>query len=405
MKFSYTAKTQRGDVQTGVIEAGSRETAVSTLQGYGFIVMRLEEEVIVPWQEKILSFFQRVRVQELAMFTRQFATLLEAQVPLTDALRTLFTQTRNTFLKESIFDVLSDVEGGAALSQTFEKHAKVFSQFYVQMVRSAEITGRLQEVFVYLADYLESQAKLNSRVKSAMIYPVFIFGLFAVVVGVMVVFVIPQLGTIFEEVDVDFSQLPFATRILFSLGDFAPKYGVSFLVMILVGGFVFREYFSSDEGRNVLDLALFRVPIVGGLARKIYLTRFAETTSVMISGDIPIAQSLEIAADVVGNIRYQTILKGSADAIRRGELVSESLSRYPEDFPPIVTQMIAVGEKTGRLDELLRRVAQFHASEIERAMANLTELLQPIMIVILGVFVGLLIGAIILPLYRLAQAF
>lgn len=405
MKFKYTAKTQRGEFQAGEIEAGSRETAISTLQGYSLVILRLEEERLVPWYGNLLAVFERVSVKELAMFTRQFATLLEAQVPLTDSLRTLFAQTTNVFLKEALFDVLSDVEAGAAISQAFSRHERIFSQFYVQMVRSAEITGRLQEVFLYLADYLESQAQLSARIKGAMIYPIFIFGLFAIVVAVMVGFVLPQLANVFRDAGVSFSQLPLTTQFLFRLGEFVPTYGPVVVVMLLVGGITVRFYLASPEGRNILDLFLFKIPVISDLARKIYLTRFAETTSVMIAGDIPIAQALEVTAEVVGNPRYQAILRGAADAVRRGELISDHLGRYPYDFPPLVTQMVSIGEKTGRIDDLLRRAAQFYSHEIERAMANLTELLQPVMIVILGIFVGLLIGAIILPIYQLAQTF
>lgn len=405
MKFLYTAKTQQGELQSGVMEAGSRETAIATLQGYGLVVLRLEEEAEATWYTRLLSSFRKVSVRDLSVFTRQFATLLEAQVPLTDSLRTLFSQTTNVFLKEAVFDVISDVEGGAALSQAFSQHPRIFSQFYVQMVRSAEITGRLQEVFSYLADYLESQARLNARVRSAMLYPVFIFGLFAVVAGVMVGFVLPQLAQVFRDAGVDFATLPPVTRFLFGLGNFAPTYGPVTLVVLIMSYFAIKVYFSTPEGQDVLAIFLFRIPLVGSLSRQIYLARFAETTSVMISGDIPIAQAIEIAAQVVGNSRYRQILDSAAEGVRRGELISESLNRYPDDFPPLVTQMIAIGEKTGRIDDLLRRASKFYGQEIERAMSNVTELLQPILIVILGVFVGLLISAVILPIYQLAQTF
>lgn len=405
MKFTYTAKNQRGELQSGLVEAGSRDAAVATLQGYGLVVLRLQEEVILPWYLKLFGGVGRVSLKELAIFTRQFATLLEAQVPLVDSLRTMFQQTENVYLKEAIFDVISDVEAGAALSQAFSKHEGIFSRFYIQMVKSAEITGRLQEVFNYLADYYENQASLVSRIKGALIYPAFVFVLFVLVIAIMLTVVIPQLSRILEETGVEPGTLPLMTRFLFGLGDFSKNYGWVALVMILAGVWALRLYFRSEEGRTLIEMSVLSIPIVGELAKRVYLARFSETVSVMISGDIPVAQALEVGGEVVGNISYHETVEEVADAVRRGELISEALGRYPDKFPPLVTQMVAIGERTGRLDQLLGRAAKFYTREVEESLSSLTELLQPILIVILGVFVGLLIGAIILPIYQIAQTF
>jgi type IV pilus assembly protein PilC len=405
MKFLYTAKTEKGEVQTGVIEAGSREGALKTLQGFGLVVLQLREEKERPFYENIFGGLRRVGIRDVAIFTRQLATLLQAEVSLVDALRTMFRQTRNPYLKEAVFDVLSDVEAGASLSQAFSRHEVIFSQFFVAMVRSAEITGRLQEVFAYLADYLETQSALSSKIRGAMIYPAFVLALFLLVIAVMVLVVIPQLKLIFVESGLEFSRLPIVTRILFGLGDFVRKYGLAVVLSVLAGVFAIRSYFKSEEGKMLFDLAVLRLPYFGDIARKIYLARFAETTSVMIKGDIPVAQALEIAGDVVGNTQYRYLIFEAVEAVRRGELISQALERSEREFPALVTQMIAIGEKTGRLDELTHRVSEFYSREVERILANATELIQPILIVVLGIFVGLLIGAIILPIYQLAQTF
>lgn len=406
MKFNYTAKDQRGEVQSGVVEANSRDTAIATLQGSGLVILRLEEEVEVPWY---LKFFQRfgrkANVKELSLFTRQFATLLEAQVPLVDSLRTMFQQIENVALKEAVFEVISSVEAGETLSQAFARHEGIFSRFYVQMVRSAEITGRLQEVFIYLADYYESQSSLTAKVRGALVYPAFVLVLFGIVVTVIVTTVIPQLSRIILELEVEPSTLPIMTQVLFGLSSFLANYGwVAAIVAITsIAGISF--YFQSDEGRALIESWILILPLTKELARRVYLTRFAETLSVMISGDIPVAQALEISGDVVGNVWYQEAIHESAEAVRRGELISEALSRFPERFPPLIIQMVAIGERTGRVDELLSRAAKFFAKELERGLAAITELIQPALILVLGVFVALLIGAVIFPIYQIAQTF
>ncbi len=404
MKFLYTAKTQKGEIQSGVIEASSQEGAISTLQGFGLVVLHLAEERERPLFERILGGFRKVSIKDLSIFTRQLATLLEAEVPLVDALRTMFQQTRNVYLKEAVFDVLSDVEAGVSLSQAFSRHEVIFSQFFVQMVRSAEITGRLQEVFSYLAGYLETQNQLNSKIRGALIYPAFVFVLFIIVISVLVIFVVPQLKSVFLESGIEISSLPLVTRILFGLGDFTKRYGIPLLFSIIAAVLAIRSYLRSQEGKMLLDLLILKLPYLGEIARKVYLARFSETTSVMIKGDIPIAQALEVSGDVVGNTQYRYLIFESAEAVRRGELISQALARYEREFPALVTQMISIGEKTGRLDELLHRVSSFYSREIEIIISNVTELIQPILIVILGVFVGLLIGSVLLPIYQLAQA-
>lgn len=403
MKFLYTAKTQQGELQTGVIEAGSREGALSTLQGFGMVVLQIQEQRGRSVFDQWFSAFRRVSLRELAIFTRQLSTLLSAEISLIDALRTMFQQTRNPLLKEAIFDVLSDVEAGSSLSQAFGKHEAVFSKFFVQMVRSAEMTGRLQEVFMYLSDYLETQSNLNAKVQGAMIYPAVIFVLFLVVIAVLVIEVVPDLQQVFVDTGTDFATLPLVTRILFGLGGFVSNYGIALLAVTIAAIAALYSYLRSDEGKMLIDLGVLKVPVLNNIARQVYLARFSETASVLIKGDIPVAQALEVSGDVVSNARYRHVLFEAAEAVRRGELISQALSRSEEDFPALVTQMIAIGERTGRLDELLHRVSEFYNREVERTLSNTTELIQPIMMIVLGVFVGLLMAAVLLPIFQLAQ--
>jgi type IV pilus assembly protein PilC len=402
MKFLYTAKTQKGEIQTGVIEAGSREAAISTLQGFGLVVLEINEQKRRSFFEDIFAGFRRVSLRDLSIFTRQLSVLLQAELPLVEALRTMFRQTQNVFLKEAIFDVVSEVEAGTPPSQAFSRHKEVFSEFFVQMVRSAEITGRLQEVFEYLAKYLDSQLSIAYKVRGALVYPIFVISLFVLVLSVMLIFVIPQLKLVFQDSGVEISTLPLLTRILFGLGDNLRLYAPSLVVALIIFIIGTKSYINTQEGKILWDAFKLKIPIFGEIMQKIYISRFSQTTSVMIKGDIPIAQALEISADVVGNEQYRFIILEAAEAVRRGELLSEAISKYEVEFPPLVSQMIAIGEKTGRLDELTDRISEFYMREVDQTLSNLTELLQPSLIVVLGLFVGLLMASVLLPIQQLA---
>lgn len=401
MKFRYSARTKGGDLQVGTVEAVNREAAFNILISHDLFILSLEAEQPSPFA-RFLKFFQRVRPKDLMIFTRQFATMLEAKIPLGDALKALYAQTKNTVLKETIFEISSDTDAGLSLSQAFERHANIFSEFFINLLRSAEVVGKVEEAMSFLADYLEQDINLRHKVRNALIYPGFILGLFVVVIVILLVFVFPQLKPVFEEAGI---ELPLLTRILLGSGEFLLNWWWAIGLIAGVAIAMAIDYFRSREGKIVKDQLLVGIPFLGNLFKQMYVARFAEAANILIRGGIPIAQAIEISGHTIGNAVYREALHQAAEAIRRGELLSQTLSANTLYFAPLVSQMIAVGEQTGKLDEMLARVAAFYTREVDAIVGNLVELIQPVIMVVIGVMVGLLFASVLLPIYNLAQGF
>ncbi|MDD5547546.1 MAG: type II secretion system F family protein [Candidatus Pacebacteria bacterium] len=402
MKFKYSARTKSGEMQVGFIEAANKEAASNILIGHDLYILSLGSAELEKWYDRIFNIFKRVGKVDVMVFTRQFATLLNAGIPLGDTLKSLYKQTRNPLLKEAVYEISSDVDSGLSLSQALERHVGIFSEFYVNMMRSAEITGRMGEVSGFMADYLEKETTLLSKVKNALIYPAVVLGLLGIVVGIMVGFVFPQIQPIFEETNVD---IPTVTKILLGTGNFIAQWWLAILVIGLIIIVVLVDYFRTKEGETVMDEISIKVPVLGNLFKKMYVARFAESTSVLIKGGIPIAQALEISGHTIGSIVYRDAIHEVAESVREGELLSQALAKKENYFPILVSQMVAVGESTGKLDSLLDRIATFYTREVDDLLSNLVELIQPILMVIIGVGVGLLFAAVLLPIYSLVQKF
>ncbi|HOK20583.1 MAG TPA: type II secretion system F family protein [Candidatus Paceibacterota bacterium] len=401
-KFRYTGRNDLGEIQSGVVEAGSRDLAIKILQDNKIYVLSLESLEKKGFLDRLLQSFQRVKTKDLMIFTRQLSVLLSAKVQLVDSLKALYNQVTDPLLKDAIFDVFTDVEGGMYFSQALAKHPKVFSDFFVNMVRSAELSGRLEETLNYLADYLEKDNNLKTKLRNAMIYPAFIIVVFLAVMILVVTVVIPQLKGIFTESG---SQLPFITRVLMSVGDFLLNWGVAIIVFLVIAIFLFVRYIRTPEGKAFWQQLLLSLPIIGPIQKKVAISRFASSCSALLKGGLPIASSLEISGKIVSNIVYEEILTKTADAIRSGSTISNFLAQYPDYFSPMVIQMIAVGEVSGQVDELMQKVADFYSNEVDQTAANLAEIIQPVLIVILGVFIGVFVAAVLMPIYNLAQVF
>jgi len=408
MKFQYTARTKDGKLESDIVEAPSVEGAISILQDQQLIITDIkpydasESFTFEKLINKISALLNRVKNEEIVLFTKQLAVLIQAKVPLVQSLRVMEKQVENPSFTQVISEVANDVDAGMIFSRALAKHPKVFSNFFIQMVRSGEISGRLEETLVYLADYISRQYLLNSKAKGAMIYPAFIVAAFLVVGVVMLIFVIPNITAILVESG---QKLPLVTRILIGLANFMKNWG--WILFIILGGIIYFVAMSikkSPEWRYVYDGFKLRLPIFGTLLKKIYLARFAETLSTLSSAGIAISQSLEITADVIGNAVYRRIILESNEAVRKGGNISAVFARYPEILP-MVTQMITIGEQTGKLDTILKQVAKFFTEEVNRAFDNLVNLIEPILIVVLGAGVGILVAAILLPIYNLVNAF
>ncbi len=402
MKFKYNARSQEGELQTGFVDAASREAAINTLTGHNLFILSLEDVEKFKWYDRLLNFFNRVKIVDMMVFTRQFSTLMESKMPLSNSLRTLHEQTKNPLLKETIFEISSDVDAGLSLSQAMERRGKIFSDFYINMIRSAEVTGRLEEAMIFLADYLDKEAVWRGRIRNALIYPIILLILFLLVAGIMLITVFPQIEPIFKDSGV---ALPLITQIFLASGSFVLNWWWAIILIVALLIFLLVDYFQSEEGKVVANELITKVPVFGNLFKKIYVARFAESTSVLIKGGIPITQALEIAGHAVGNVIYRDILHEVAEGVRRGELLSNLLTQNEYYFPVLVGQMVAIGEGTGRLDEILSRISTFYTREVNDVLDNLVELIQPILVAVIGVLVGLLFASILIPIYNLAQAF
>lgn len=402
MKLRYKARTKDGELQVGFIEAATREAAVNILSSHNLFILNLEPAEKKRWVGNILSFLNRVSAKDLMIFTRQFATLLSAKIPLTESLRTLERQTKHIILRSTTFEIISDVDAGLSLSQSLEKYGNIFSPFYINLIRSAEITGRMEEATNYLADYLEKEVILTAKVRNALIYPIIVIVLFFVVVGVMASVVLPNIEPIFLESGV---PIPTFTQGVLVIGKGLADWWWAVILVIIAAGALIADYFRTSEGRAVLDELILRVPVFGNLLKQLYVARFAEAVSILIKGGIPIAQTLEISSITVGSTIYRDLLHEVAEDVRRGELVSQSLSKNEEFFPPLVAQMVAIGESTGRLEELLERVSSFYTREVDTLLNNLVELIQPALMLVIGVLVGALFASILIPIYNLVKTF
>jgi len=400
MKFRYSARTKSGELQVGYVEASQRDSAASTLAGHDLYILSLEELKPPKWYHAFVYFFNRVKRKDLAIFTRQFATMLEAKISIHDSLDALYYQTPNESLREAIFQISNDIDAGISLSQALSKQDQIFFPFYINLLQSAEVTGQVEESMGFLADYLEREMILTSKVKNALIYPVIVVTLTFIVGGILIGVVFPQIQPLFEEEEF---QLPIITRIFLFIGNFINQWWLGVVITFIVLIIILWDYYRSDEGRAVFNELALRTPFLGELFKKLYVARFAEISSALIKGGIPIAQAIEIGGHTLGSALYQEMLHEVAEGVRRGELMSQSFNRYPEYFPAIVTQMITVGEQTGKIDEMFVRIGTFYTREVENIVGNLVELIQPALMVVIGVTVGLMFAAVLLPIYNLVQ--
>lgn len=401
MKFRYRARTAKGELQVGLVDAPRREEAVNILTGHDLYILFLDEVREGLWYNRILNYLNRVKAKDLAVFTRQFATLMSAKIALNETLLTLERQTINPLLREVVREIAADVEAGLSLSQAMEKHDYVFSPFYINLIKSAEITGRIEEATSYLADYTDKQLVIMTRVKNALMYPMITIGLFIIVLVVMAAKVFPAIGPVFAEAGVG---LPLFTKILIGGGGILAKWWwVAIITFIVVAIFIY-DYLRSPEGRVLRDEIFLRTPLIKNLLRELYVARFAESLSVLLRGGIPIAQAIEISGHVIGSVIYRDALHEAAVDISRGETLSQSLAKRQDLFPPLVSQMVAVGETTGRMDELLERISELYTREVNDIIDNLVELVQPLLMIVIGIFVGLLFASILIPIYNLVQS-
>jgi len=399
--FEYKARDRTGSVQTGSMEGGSSAAVAKVLRDRGFVPLRVSEQKVggLDREIKIPGFGGKVKSKEVAIISRQLATMVNSGLSLVRSLTILQEQTENPVLSGAIADVRSKVEQGATLSGALEEHPKIFGPLYVSMIRAGEVGGALDETLVRLADTLEAQVRLRSQVKSAMAYPVVVLTLIVFIVAALMLFVVP----IFEEMYSDLGgELPAPTKLLITLSNIFTKF--SWLFVLLAVGLVIglRRWIATEDGRRRWDAFKLRLPIFGKLVQKVSISRFARTMSVLSRTGVPVLQALDIVAQTSGNRIVADALDDVQSSVKRGESLAEPLEEH-DVFPPMVTQMMAVGEETGALEVMLSKVADFYDREVDDAVNALTSLIEPMLIIVMGVVVGGILICLYLPMFNIGN--
>lgn len=399
--FAYKVRDSGGKVREGVLEGASRGAVVAKLRERGLVPLKVEEQKATALQMeiKIPGLSGRVKAKEVAIFARQFATMVNSGLSLIRTLAILEDQTENPALSKVIVEVRSDVEKGSSLSAAMVKHPKVFNDLFVAMIRAGEVGGVLDETLDRLADMMEAAHALRSKVKSAMAYPVVVLFLVIGIVFAMLMFVVPMFENMYAELGGD---LPVPTKILIIAGNALAKFWFIFLAGVIASIWGLRRYINTDDGRGHWDAFKLKVPIFGNLIHKTSLSRFSRSFSVLSRSGVPILSALEIVSQTSGNRVMMNALDDVQASVKRGESLSGPLQHH-KVFPPMVSQMMTVGEETGALDEMLSKVADFYDREVDDTVAALTSLIEPLLIVVLGVTVGGILIALYLPMFNVAS--
>ena len=401
MKFQYLARSKDGKLQTGTVESPNRSLAVDILQKKGLILIRLKSKQSFSLFNKSVAFFSGVKKKEVFVFFRQLSVLVGAGVPLVQALRTLADQSENERFRKAVSDVVKKVDAGTYFSEAIAEHPKIFSKFAVSLIKSAEVSGRLHESLQYLADYLEKEYYLISKVRNALIYPAFILVVFLIIGVLVLVMVIPQLTAILEEAN---QELPWTTKIVIFISDLIRQQGWWMAIVLLVMGVLGWRYTKTSEGAYKWDKLKLNLPLVGGILQKSYLARLADNLNALFKGGVSVIQSINVSAEVIGNEFLKRILLRTKEDLKLGNPISSSFKKYDE-FPPLFTQMISTGEQTGKLEKILGKLSDFYNKEVSNVVNSLTQLIEPVLIVALGIGVAILVFSVFMPIYNLAGAF
>jgi len=401
MKFKYEGKNNAGQIVQGDIDAPSEDSAISILHTKQLVVLSLTPIAQDLFSKDLNMVLSRVKTKDIVVFTRQLSTLIEADMPLAEGLRTLAQQSEKPGLKKVVMEVAATVEAGSSLSAALAAHPKLFTSFYIKLVQAGEVTGKLEGSLLYLADYLEESQGINSKIRGALTYPAFVVSALIIVGLIMGVYVLPQLLSVFKDSGV--TDLPLTTRMLMWVTDFLNNYFYYIFVTIVIGGILLYRFLRTAEGKSWRDNLLVNLPGLGVVVRNLYLARVSESLSTLIKSGISILDAIQITADLVGNENYRLIMLAAEEKVRSGGTISEVLSQHVE-VPPLFSSMVAIGERTGKLDYMLQHVSKFYKSESEAAIGSITLLIEPILVLVLGVAVAILVSSILLPIYSLVGA-
>lgn len=397
--FTYTAKSPTGQNVKGKVEAKNAHGAAAELRDRKLFVIEVKALNEGSFGEIQKALFG-VKFDDIVNFTRQLSTMISAGLPLANALNILSQQSRSE-VGQLVTTILQDVEGGLTFADALVKHPKQFDKMYIQLVRAGELGGVLDNVLLRLADNMEKTKAFRGKTRGALIYPVIVIIAMVVVAFIMMIFVIPQMLTLYEDFD---AELPWPTKLLMAVSGFMVNFWWAVILAVGGGIFAFNRWIQTDAGLHQWNKMQLRMPLFGPLIVKITLTEFTRTMSLLLQSGVSLLQSLEIVMDAVPNVIYRDALTESAKMVEKGVSLSQAIARFP-DFPPILQQMTAVGEETGKLDSVLFKLSSYFEQESEQAVKNLTAAIEPMIMIVLGIGVGIMVIAVIMPIYNLTSQF
>ncbi len=405
MLFTYTAVDNTNIQREGTVEAATIDAAIAAVQKRGYTVVSIDEVTTKQGLAGLFnvkfSFFPSINNKEIVILSRQIATLFQAQVSPLRIFSLLSAESENKQLQIVLNQVVNDLQAGSSISRALASHPHVFSSFYVNLVRAGEESGSLERSFDYLADYLDRQYEVISKARNALIYPAFVIGVFVMVMALMLTLVIPNIAKILTESG---QELPIYTKIVIAISSFLVDYIGVLLVLLSLGGAFLWRFSRTAVGKRTLDEFILSIPYLGDLQRKLLLTRICDNMSTMLASGITIVQALEVTADVVDNTVFKEIIQASLAEVKGGRSFADAIGEYPE-IPGVLAQMAKVGEETGSLGTILTTLAHFYRREVNNAVDTLIGLIEPIMIVMLGLGVGVLLAAVLFPIYSLTSSF
>ncbi len=400
--YFYKALDQSGNQKEGTVTAVNVDVAINSLQKRGFIISDIKsDEDRSGILGKNLAIFERVKLRDLVIVSRQMSTLFEAQISALRIFRLLSAETENPKLARALAGIAEDLQGGSSISAALTKYPDIFSGFYISMVKAGEESGRLDQTFTFLADYLDRTYEITSKAKNALIYPSFIVVTFFIVMGLMLTLVIPKISSILVESG---SEIPIYTKIVIAISDFLVGYGPFLIVALMVVGFFLYRFLKTGPGKESLDQLKISFPYLGELYSKLYLARISDNLNTMLASGIPMVKSLELTQDVVDNELFRAAIGQSVEDVKAGTPLSGAFAKH-QVFPGIIIQLIKVGEETGNLGEILGTLAKFYQREVTNAVDTLVGLIEPVMIVLLALGVGFLLASVLIPIYNISSGF
>ncbi|HSX46861.1 MAG TPA: type II secretion system F family protein [Patescibacteria group bacterium] len=398
MRFAYTATNKDSKTVQGIADAVDRSSLVSSLNKQGLRPVVIKLEGVKAKRKR----GRKVRLKELVIFTRQLSTMISAGVPLTRALSTLQTQTESKYFKGVVGGIAHDIEGGMPLGDAFSKYPTVFSDVYINMIKAGEAGGILDEILKRLATQVEQDSSMRKKIKSAMMYPIVIFSITIIAFFGVMLFVMPKIGKILNDLGGPGAQLPVYTRAMLSISGFMQHNAIFIIIGVVGGVYLLRRYIKTPRGKYHFHALLLRLPIIKNVITKVAIARFARTFASLMTAGVSVLDALEVTSGAIGNKVIEAELKDAAKEVKNGKQLSEPLSQS-KHFPPIVGQMLAIGEETGQIDTILVKVADFYEEEVEVLIDGLSALIEPLMIVVLGSLVGLIAASVMGPIASLSK--